>query len=202
MVVRDFDFICISRFPPEADPVLIVDSDAVLAAPMAPKWLQPVPGWNRQLVKISDSIDLIELAAGHRPNCPGACTSGGTSVAAVEKIFCTSIPKRPYHGSYYNSFWEARRDPRKRDGRILSSSAFGDSLMNEASRIVQRSSKVMGGTPVFAGTRVPIQTLLDYLEAGDRLDDFLDEFPTVTREKAVAFLELAKEAAVAQASTS
>jgi uncharacterized protein (DUF433 family) len=60
----------------------------------------------------------------------------------------------------------------------------------------------MGGTPVFAGTRVPIQTLLDYLEAGDRLDDFLDEFPTVTREKAVAFLELAKEAAVAQASTS
>ena len=74
--------------------------------------------------------------------------------------------------------------------------------MNDANRIVQRSSKVMGGTPVFAGTRVPIQTLLDYLEAGDRLDGFLDEFPTVTREKAVAFLELAKEAAVAQASTS
>ena len=74
--------------------------------------------------------------------------------------------------------------------------------MNDASRIVQRSINVMGGTPVFAGTRVPIQTLLDYLEAGDRLDDFLDEFPTVTREKAVAFLELAKEAAVAQASTS
>lgn len=74
--------------------------------------------------------------------------------------------------------------------------------MRDANQIVQRSSKVMGGTPVFAGTRVPIQTLLDYLEAGDRLDDFLDEFPTVTREKAVAFLELAKEAAVAQASTS
>ncbi len=74
--------------------------------------------------------------------------------------------------------------------------------MSNANQIVQRSHKVMGGTPVFAGTRVPIQTLLDYLEAGDRLDDFLDEFPTVTREKAVAFLELAKEAAVAQASTS
>lgn len=74
--------------------------------------------------------------------------------------------------------------------------------MSNASQIVQRSSKVMGGTPVFAGTRVPIQTLLDYLEAGDLLDDFLDEFPTVTREKAVAFLELAKEAAVAQASAS
>ena len=74
--------------------------------------------------------------------------------------------------------------------------------MSAANQIVQRSSKVMGGTPVFAGTRVPIQTLLDYLEAGDRLDDFLDEFPTVTRDKAIAFLELAKEAAVAQASTS
>jgi len=74
--------------------------------------------------------------------------------------------------------------------------------MSKAAQIVQRSSKVMGGTPVFAGTRVPIQTLLDYIEAGDRLDDFLDEFPTVTREKAIAFLELAKEAAVAQASSS
>ena len=74
--------------------------------------------------------------------------------------------------------------------------------MSNAGQIVQRSSKVMGGTPVFAGTRVPIQTLLDYIAAGDRLDDFLDEFPIVTREKAIAFLELAKEAAVAQASTS
>ena len=55
--------------------------------------------------------------------------------------------------------------------------------MIDASRIVQRSSKVMGGTAVFAGTRVPIQTLLDYLEAGDRLDDFLDEFPLVTRKR-------------------
>ena len=70
--------------------------------------------------------------------------------------------------------------------------------MKDANRIVQRSRKIMGGTPVFAGTRVPIQTLLDFLEAGDRLDDFLDEFPTVTREQAVAFLELAKEAAVAE----
>ena len=74
--------------------------------------------------------------------------------------------------------------------------------MSNANEIVQRSNKIMGGTPVFAGTRVPIQTLLDYLEAGDRLDDFLDEFPTVTRAQAVAFLELAKEAAVAQASSS
>jgi len=71
--------------------------------------------------------------------------------------------------------------------------------MRDANRIIQRSPAILGGTPVFAGTRVPVQTLLDYLEAGDRIDDFLDEFPTVSREQAVAFLELAKEAAVAEA---
>lgn len=74
--------------------------------------------------------------------------------------------------------------------------------MPNASQIIQRSSAILGGTPVFAGTRVPVQTLLDYLEAGDRLDDFLDEFPTVSREQVVAFLELAKEAAVAEAGSS
>ena len=74
--------------------------------------------------------------------------------------------------------------------------------MRDASQIIQRSSAILGGTAVFAGTRVPVQTLLDYLEAGDRLDDFLDEFPTVSREQAVAFLELAKEAAVAETGSS
>lgn len=51
----------------------------------------------------------------------------------------------------------------------------------------------MGGTPVFFGTRVPIQTLLDYLEAGDTIDDFLEGFPSVTRAQVVAFLEQAKD---------
>jgi len=60
--------------------------------------------------------------------------------------------------------------------------------------LVQRSSDVLGGTPVFAGTRVPVQTLLDYLEGGERLDDFLENFPTVTRDQAVAFLEQAASA--------
>ena len=73
--------------------------------------------------------------------------------------------------------------------------------MRNASQIIQRAPGILGGTPVFAGTRVPIQTLLDYLAAGDRLDDFLDEFPTVSHQQAVAFLELAKEAAVAEASS-
>jgi len=56
---------------------------------------------------------------------------------------------------------------------------------------------ILGGTPVFAGTRVPVQTLLDYLEGGDTLDEFLDGFPGVSREQAVSFLELAKDALLA-----
>lgn len=50
----------------------------------------------------------------------------------------------------------------------------------------------MGGAPVFSGTRVPVQTLLDYLEAGDSIDEFLEGFPSVTREQVIAFLEEAK----------
>ncbi len=59
--------------------------------------------------------------------------------------------------------------------------------------IIQRSAEILGGTPVFRGTRVPIQTLIDYLEDGDSLDQFLDDFPTVSREQALQVLELAKE---------
>lgn len=55
--------------------------------------------------------------------------------------------------------------------------------------IISASPDVMGGTPVFTGTRVPVQTLLDYLKAGESIDDFLDGFPTVNREQVVAFLE-------------
>jgi uncharacterized protein (DUF433 family) len=57
----------------------------------------------------------------------------------------------------------------------------------------------MGGTPVFVGTRVPVQTLLDYLEAGDPLDEFLEDFPSVSRDQVVAVLELAKEMLLARA---
>ena len=57
----------------------------------------------------------------------------------------------------------------------------------------------MGGTPVFAGTRVPEQTLLDYLEGGETIDDFLDGFPTVKRAQVIAFLEAATERELAAA---
>jgi uncharacterized protein (DUF433 family) len=66
--------------------------------------------------------------------------------------------------------------------------------------VISRNSDVMGGTPVFYGTRVPIQTLLDYLEAGESIDDFLEGFPSVTRQQVIAFLEEAKDRLVAAAS--
>lgn len=59
--------------------------------------------------------------------------------------------------------------------------------------IVARNPDVMGGIPVFCGTRVPVQTLLDYLEAGESIDDFLAGFPSVTREQVIAFLEQARD---------
>lgn len=63
--------------------------------------------------------------------------------------------------------------------------------------VISSNPKVMGGTPVFLGTRVPVQTLIDYLEAGDSISDFLEGFPTVTKEQAIAFLEEAKEKVLA-----
>jgi uncharacterized protein (DUF433 family) len=66
--------------------------------------------------------------------------------------------------------------------------------------IVSRNPEVMSGTPVFYGTRVPVQNLLDCLEGGESIDDFLEGFPTVTREQVIAFLEEAKDRIVASAS--
>jgi uncharacterized protein (DUF433 family) len=65
--------------------------------------------------------------------------------------------------------------------------------MLSTSRIVHSDPDILGGTPVFIGTRVPIKILLDYLEAGDSLNEFLDHFPSVSRQQAIAVLELAKE---------
>ena len=59
--------------------------------------------------------------------------------------------------------------------------------------VICRDPEVMGGTPVFCGTRVPVQTLIEYLEAGNSIDEFLEGFPTVTRAQVIAFLEEAKE---------
>lgn len=60
--------------------------------------------------------------------------------------------------------------------------------------IVHSDSDILGGTPVFVGTRVPFQALIDYLEGGHPLDDFLEDFPSVTREQAIGALDLARDA--------
>ncbi len=65
--------------------------------------------------------------------------------------------------------------------------------------IVHSDPDILGGTPVFAGTRVPMKTLLDYLGAGDSLNEFLDHFPSVSNEQAIAVLELAKDMSTAYA---
>jgi uncharacterized protein (DUF433 family) len=62
--------------------------------------------------------------------------------------------------------------------------------------VVHSDPDILGGTPVFVGTRVPVQSLFDYLEGGETLDEFLHQFPSVTREQAVAALELARDALV------
>jgi len=64
------------------------------------------------------------------------------------------------------------------------------------SSVVHSDPQILGGTPVFVGTRVPVQSLFDYLEAGETLDEFLRQFPSVNRNQAVAALELARDALV------
>lgn len=67
------------------------------------------------------------------------------------------------------------------------------------SSVVTSTPDVMGGTPVFAGTRVPVETLLDYLEGGESIEDFLEGFPSVNREQVIAFLEETKARVLAEA---
>lgn len=69
------------------------------------------------------------------------------------------------------------------------------------SRVVHSDPEILGGTPVFVGTRVPVQSLFDYLEGGDTLDEFVRQFPSVRREQAIAALELARETLLIRART-
>jgi uncharacterized protein (DUF433 family) len=68
----------------------------------------------------------------------------------------------------------------------------------DAKQIIHSDPEILGGTPVFVGTRVPVQALLDFLEGGDTIEEFLDNYPGVSREQAVAFLEEAGRALVAK----
>ena len=71
--------------------------------------------------------------------------------------------------------------------------------MTDIGKIMRSAPAILGGVPVFVGTRVPVKALYDYLEAGDTLDEFLDDFPSVTREQAVAALELGRGMSEARA---
>jgi uncharacterized protein (DUF433 family) len=71
--------------------------------------------------------------------------------------------------------------------------------MPGATPVVHKDPDILGGTPVFVGTRVPFRNLIDYLERGRSLDEFLDSFPTVSREQAIAALEAAHDAVTAGA---
>jgi uncharacterized protein (DUF433 family) len=67
--------------------------------------------------------------------------------------------------------------------------------------LITISPEYLSGAPIFTGTRVPVQALFDYMEGGDPLDEFLDDFPDVTREHAIAVLEFARTTAIAQSKT-
>ena len=71
--------------------------------------------------------------------------------------------------------------------------------MTAKSLVVRSNSRILSGTPVFVGTRVPAQSLFDYIEGGDTLDEFLRQFPSVTRVQAIAALEQARDSALISA---
>jgi uncharacterized protein (DUF433 family) len=71
---------------------------------------------------------------------------------------------------------------------------MAEETMSPQPSVIHSDPEILGGTPVFVGTRVPFRNLIDYLERGHSLDEFLDEFPSVSREQAVAALEAAHEA--------
>lgn len=69
-------------------------------------------------------------------------------------------------------------------------------IKKSLNKIISRNKEILGGTPVFKGTRVPVKALWDYLKAGDTVDDFLEDFPSVERELAIALLERAQKRVV------
>jgi uncharacterized protein (DUF433 family) len=96
-----------------------------------------------------------------------------------------------------------RLDPRRKFACFTETGydGSGELVMGTAPSVIRIDPDILSGTPCFAGTRVPVQTLLDYLKAGDRIADFLEDFPTVTHEQVDAVLEIAGEAVTRHART-
>ena len=119
---------------------------------------------------------------------------GVYSFGLWEDVFNTALLLRRTSSGLPSIVWGE-----KAEGVCYSWSLRTESMSTVPEPLITRSPDRLGGTPVFAGTRVPAQTLIDYLEAGDALTDFLEDFPSVSREHAIAVLELAKTALLAQA---
>jgi len=103
VVVRDFDFVGISILPAETDPILLIDPDAVLSVSIARESLEMVPGRNRELLQIPDTVELRQLAPKRWPELPRARSPGAPAVHTVEQIFGRGIGEGPYHTTYYNA---------------------------------------------------------------------------------------------------
>lgn len=102
MIVRDFDFVGIAILPPEANSILIVDPNAVLACAIATEPLKSVSGWNSQVLKTLNPIKLSQLPASNGPKVDRTGTTGPASVLAVEQVFGGFIGEGAYHGIYYS----------------------------------------------------------------------------------------------------
>jgi hypothetical protein len=88
--------------PPETNPVLLIDTNAVLPPPVPPESPEPVPGRLPELPQFANTIDLVELPLSNCPDGSGTRLPCSTGNRAVEHIFGATIPERPYHGSHYN----------------------------------------------------------------------------------------------------
>ena len=87
------------------------------------------------------------------------------------------------------------------DRRVAPPRRYTGVVMSSETLVVHSDPEILSGTPVFVGTRVPVQSLFDYIEGGDTLDEFLRQFPSVRREQAIAALELARESLLTRART-
>lgn len=81
----------------------------------------------------------------------------------------------------------------------LACSLFCRKIRDVSQSVIKIDPEIMSGAPCFSGTRVPIQNLMDYIEGGDSIDEFLDDFPSVSREQVISFLKEAKESVLARA---
>ncbi len=97
VVVGDFDFVGITALPPEANPVLVIDTNAMLAGPIAPETFQPVPRWHGQFSELPHSIDLRQLPAHDGPKRDGTRRPRTPTIDAIERVFCGGVGKRSYH---------------------------------------------------------------------------------------------------------